>query len=72
VSDLTRSHGLRMGLAQPLKLRMAYRRLWRLPLNHFLAYHHHGWSPLTWPMSQQGTWPLTCMHYFPGKAIGLQ
>jgi len=72
VSDPTGSHGMRLGLMQPLNLIMAYHRLGRLLLNHFLAYRHHGRLPLAWPTSPWGTWPLTCMRYFLGKAIGLQ
>jgi len=72
MSDPIGSHGLHLGLTQPLNLIMAYRRLWRLPFTHFLAYHHYGQLPLTWLTFPQGTWPLTCVHYFLGKAVILQ
>jgi len=51
VSDPIGSHGLRLGLAQPLSNNLAYRQLGRLPLNHTMAYRQYGRLPLTWPTS---------------------
>jgi len=72
VSDPTGSHALCLGSMQLFNLIMPYRRLGQLPLNHFLAYHHHGCLQLIWPTSQQGMCSLICMHFYPGKATGLQ
>ena len=71
MSDPSRSHGLRSHLAQPLNSFLTYRSSggYRLTL---LAYHHHGWLPITWPTSLPSTWPLTCMHLLPGEGYGLQ
>jgi len=72
VSDPIGSHGLRLGLTQPLNLNPAYHRVVRLPLNQTLSYLSLRRLPVTWPTSQRGTWPLTCMHFFSGKPNGLQ
>jgi len=71
VSDPSGSHGLSPNIAQPFNSFLAYRSLDGYRLT-FLAYHHHGWLPITWPTSQPSTWLLTCMHLLPGEGYGLQ
>jgi len=71
VSDPSGSHGLRPSTVQPFNSFLTYRSSGDYRLT-FLAYHQHGWLPITWPTSQLNTWPLTCMHLLPGEGYGLQ